>query len=395
MDMAAIGGFAETGVNRQAFSEEDREARQLLVGWGSSLGLNIFADAIGNLFLRYEPETAEGDAILTGSHMDSQPTGGRFDGIYGVLAGLEAIQAIIDSGVAVNRPLEVVAWSNEEGSRFAPGAMGSMLFTGLRQPGEFADLVDGEGVTLSDALAATLEATPQAKHRDFGIPVHAYIETHVEQGPILEQSQKRIGVVTGIQGCRWFEIEIAGEARHAGTTPLGIRKDALQAAIRTVGALNKLTEDASDVTRFTVGRFDVYPDSPNTVAEKVVFTVDLRHPDSAKLQQLGDAIHGIAREHTGPCNAAVTETFSHRPVKFNELVAQSVARSAELLSLPAMQLPSGAFHDAMFMADHCPTGMIFVPSANGISHHPDEFTDRDDLAAGTRVLAESLFALSG
>lgn len=393
VDMAAIGKVGETGVNRQAFSEEDIEARRLLADWARSLGLVSYADAIGNLFFRHQPASASGDAILTGSHMDSQPSGGRFDGIYGVLAGLEAIQAIIESDITVRRPLEVVAWSNEEGSRFAPGAMGSMVFTGFREIDGLIELTDSDGVTLRTALATTIEATPQAEHRDFGFPVHAYIEAHVEQGPVLEKAEKQIGVVTGIQGCRWFEIEVTGEARHAGSTPLGTRKDALQSAIRIIQALNELTEDATDITRFTVGRFDVYPDSPNTVAERVVFTVDLRHPASTKLQQLGDAIDAIARRHAEPCHATIMESFNHAPVEFDDLVTGTVATAADLLSLPAMPIVSGAFHDAMFLADHCPTGMIFVPSAEGISHHPDEFTHRDDLAAGARVLTESIVAL--
>lgn len=393
VDMAAIGNVGETGVNRQAFSEEDIEARLLLADWARSLGLDSYTDAIGNLFFRHQPASASGDAILTGSHMDSQPSGGRFDGIYGVLAGLEAIQAIIESDITVRRPLEVVAWSNEEGSRFAPGAMGSMVFTGFREIDGLIELTDSDGVTLRTALATTIEATPQAEHRDFGFPVHAYIEAHVEQGPVLEKVEKQIGVVTGIQGCRWFEVEVTGEARHAGSTPLGIRKDALQSAIRIIHALNELTEDATDITRFTVGRFDVYPDSPNTVAERVVFTVDLRHPDSTMLLQLGDAIEAVAHDHAVPCQVTVTETFNHAPVQFDNWVTDTVAESAKSLSLPTIRIASGAFHDAMFLANHCPTGMIFVPSARGISHHPDEFTHRDDLAAGARVLTESIVAL--
>lgn len=392
--MAAIGGFGETGVNRQAFSAEDNQARRLLADWTQSLGFRLAVDAVGNLYVRYQPAGAAGDPVLTGSHMDSQPSGGRFDGIYGVLAGLEALEAIQASGVSLERPLEVVAWSNEEGSRFAPGAMGSMTFTGHRQLSDFLDSKDGEGASLRDALAESMTVTPTAEPREFGLSVHAYIETHVEQGPILEESGKTIGVVTGIQGCRWFEVEVLGEARHAGSTPLSVRKDALQAALRIVAKLNAWTADSTDTTRFTVGRFGVQPNSPNTVADRVQFSIDLRHPDSETLHRLGAGVEGIVREHSSPCVVIVTETFTHAPVTFPTGISATIGSVASKLNLDAMHLPSGAFHDAMFLADHCPTGMIFVPSHLGISHHPDEYTAPEDLADGAKVLAEVLVQLA-
>jgi N-carbamoyl-L-amino-acid hydrolase len=392
--MAKIGGFSKTGVNRQAFSEEDIRARKLLIEWAKAAALEVFVDPIANLFIRYQPEGSSGDPVLTGSHMDSQPSGGQFDGIYGVLAGLEAIISIKQAGIKLDRPIEVVAWSNEEGSRFAPGAMGSMLFSGARRLQDFLNITDADGETLGSALAKTIEATPNIQQRQFGVPVHAYIESHIEQGPVLEQSNKQIGIVSGIQGCRWFEVTVTGEARHAGTTPVSIRKDAVQATIAIVNALNEFLEDPSDTTRFTVGRVDVYPNSPNTVAQRVVFSIDLRHPDDAVLTKLGDAFESVIKQNAGPCTASVKETFNHVPVKFSSNVVASIESAVAELGLTSMQLTSGAFHDAMFLADHCPTGMIFIPSVNGISHHPDEFSNLKDLVTGTSVLAKSLLTLA-
>lgn len=393
-DMAVIGGFGQSGVNRQAFSDEDIQARQLLLSWAKLLQLQVFVDPVGNLFLRYQPPGAEGNPILTGSHADSQPSGGRFDGIYGVLAGLEAIQAIQESGVSIKRPLEVVAWSNEEGSRFAPGAMGSMVFTGLRKLEEFLDNPDAEGVLLRDELQCTLAATPEAQARNVQFPVATYIEAHIEQGPVLEKAKKTIGAVSGIQGCRWFEVEVTGETRHAGSTPLSVRRDAMVAAHRIIAELIQHFADPTDITRFTIGRFELSPNSPNTVADRAIFTIDFRHPDAAVLASKGDAIASLVAEEAGPCVASVKETFHHQPVSFPTEIVNAVQSSAEILGLSCKILPSGAFHDAMFMADHCPTGMVFVPSKKGISHHPDEETSAEDLAAGAQVLAEVLVQLA-
>lgn len=394
MEMAAIGGFGAGGVNRQAFSEEDNRARALMLSWAEQLGLSVFFDPIGNLFFRYQPAGAKGDPVLTGSHADSQPTGGRFDGIYGVLAGFEAIEAIQQAGVSLQRPLEVVAWSNEEGSRFAPGAMGSMVFTGLRHLEEFLEARDQDGIRLSDALVSSLAVTADAEARDVRYPIAAYVEAHVEQGPVLEQTGKSIGVVTDIQGCRWFEVEVLGETRHAGSTPLSVRRDAMQSAHRIVSALNAHFADPTDTTRFTVGRFELRPNSPNTVADRACFTIDFRHPDQEVLAQKGDEVVALAESVAAPCEVHVRESFSNPPVHFPAAVVDAVDQAADALDIPRLKLPSGAFHDAMFLADHCPTGMIFVPSRGGISHHPDEYTEPSQLAQGARVLCDTLVNLA-
>ena len=239
VEMARIGAIPGNGVNRQALSAEDIAARRLLLSWAEPLGFSIGADAIGNLFIRRAGREPEAAPIMTGSHMDSQPQGGRFDGIYGVLAALEALEALEQAGIETARPIDLVAWTNEEGGRFAPGAMGSMVFTGVRRLADCLEIRDPAGIALRDALAATLAATPQAAERPFNFPVASYVEAHIEQGPRLEESGNTIGVVTGIQGSRWFNVEVIGEAAHAGTTPLAHRRDAVQEALLMVqGILN-------------------------------------------------------------------------------------------------------------------------------------------------------------
>ena len=389
--MAKIGAIPGNGVNRQALSAEDIEARRLLLGWAAARDFAVGVDGIGNLFIRRAGRDRDAAPVMTGSHMDSQPEGGRFDGIYGVLAGLEALEALDQAGIETARPIDLVAWTNEEGGRFAPGAMGSMVFTGVRRLDDCLTIRDRAGIALADALAVTLAATPEAAARPFNSPVAGYVEAHIEQGPRLEATNHTIGVVSGIQGARWFNVEVTGETAHAGTTPLAERRDAVQDAIAMVGALNRLMADATDTVRFTVGRFDVTPNTPNSVAAKVSFSIDFRHPDGALLAARGDAIAATCRGAARACSVAVTETLTLQPCVFDAAVVDTVEQAAAGLDLAHMRLPSGAFHDAQFMSAVCPTGMIFVPCANGISHNPAEPAD---LAAGARVLVATLAALA-
>ncbi|MGA7800423.1 MAG: M20 family metallo-hydrolase [Gammaproteobacteria bacterium] len=393
-DMAAIGAIEGNGVNRQALSIEDIAARRLLIGWAQQFGFEITGDEIGNLFIRrpgIEPELAP---VMTGSHMDSQPMGGRFDGMYGVLAGFEALQALEQAGVQTRRSIELVAWTNEEGSRFAPGAMGSMVYCGRHRLEDFLGVADADGTTLEQALAETLQAIPEAAVQHHDRTVAAYVEAHIEQGPQLENAGRSIGVVTGIQGCRWFTVEVYGEAAHAGTTPLAGRRDAVQDALACVAALNRLTRDESDIVRFTVGRFDVTPGSVNSVACHVSFSVDLRHPDGRVLEELGDAIDATCRQAVRGCDVKVTELLNHAPCVFDDRVVDAVERVAGDLGCSHMRMPSGAFHDAQFMNDICATGMVFIPCEKGISHNPAEYAKPDDLAAGARVLVAALVDLA-
>lgn len=402
MQMAKLGAITgadgSPGVNRPCLGPLDREARRLLIGWGRAIGLAPSVDALGNLFLRQEGTEPDLAPVLTGSHMDSQPAGGRFDGIWGVIAALEAVQALHEAGVATRRPIEVVAWTNEEGGRFAPGCMGSMAYAGHRPPDTWDAVTDGEGIRFGDALREQLALEADIPRRGLGVvegpAPHAYVEAHIEQGPILEREGLDIGIVTGIQGSRWFLVELQGESAHAGTAPVSTRRDAVQDMVRAINALNTLMEDPTDVLRFTVARIEVAPNSSNSVAETVRFTIDFRHPDAQVLTERGDAIEATIRGAVRNCAVKVTERFHALPVEFAPLVTEAVARAAAAQGLKAKRMPSGAFHDAQFLVPLCPTGMIFVPSRKGTSHNPAEYSSPEQLAKGTRVLAQVLAELA-
>jgi N-carbamoyl-L-amino-acid hydrolase len=394
MEMARIGAIPGNGVNRAALSKDDIAARKVLIGWARDRNFEVGVDAIGNLFVRRPGEDPAAAPVMTGSHMDSQPRGGRFDGIYGVLAALEALEAMDEAQVKTRRPVELVAWTNEEGGRFQPCTMGSAVYSGARKLEEFLEVKDNEGVVLRDALAQTLAATPGLAQRPLRAPAAAYIEAHIEQGPLLENAGKTIGVVTGIQGLRWFNVEVFGKTDHAGTTPLALRQDALRSSIQIIHALHELTRDASDTVRFTVGRMLVTPNSPNSVASHVLFSVDVRHPDPVTIDRLGKSVEPTARKAAEPCAIKVTPTLHDDPCVFDPRVVDAVERAANELRLPGMRLASGASHDAMYMARVCPTGMIFVPCEKGVSHNEAENAKPADLAAGVRVLTAALLELA-
>ena len=395
MEMAKLGAIAGDGVNRACLTELDRAARRMLIDWAREAGATVSVDDGANLWLRREGTDASAAPVLTGSHMDTQPNGGRFDGMYGVIAGLEAITALNDAGITTHRPVEVVAWTNEEGGRFAPGCMGSMSWAGFRPLSTWDDVTDPEGVRFADALAAHLAEEADLPRRPLGGKAHAYVEAHIEQGPRLEAEKLDIGVVTGIQGSRWFTVTLTGETAHAGTTPLALRRDAVQDMVRAIGALNALMADPKDVLRFTVGRIVVEPNTSNSVADKVRFTIDFRHPDRAVLLARGDAITGVVQAAVRDAGVAVHESFHALPVEFAPSVVDAVEAAAQAEGLEHMRMPSGAFHDAQFVVPVCPTGMIFVPCRKGISHNPAEYSEPGQLAAGTRVLARTLVQLAG
>jgi N-carbamoyl-L-amino-acid hydrolase len=392
--MAAIGGLGNGGVTRQALTPEDIAARALLIGWARKLGLEVSIDEAANLFLRRAGQEPQAPPIVAGSHMDSQPAGGRFDGIYGVLAAFEVMQALNDGGIATRRPIDVVAWTNEEGGRFERGCTGSSVWAGQMPLAAFLDDVGSDGVRFADALAATLAATPDLPRRPPHWPAHAYVEPHIEQGPVLENQGIDIAAVTGIQGVRWMRVEVEGVAGHAGTTPAAHRRDALQAAIRAISWLNGLMEDPKDLTRFTVGRLLVEPNSPNTIPQKVTFTIDFRHPDAAELKRRGGAIERVIAEAVKPCTATIVTTAEMKPTPFNGPVPALIENAAAALGLKATRLASGAFHDALYAATVCQAGMLFIPCRNGVSHSPDEYSTPGQCAAGARVLAAVVVELA-
>jgi len=412
MALAQIGRRGETGVDRAAFSPQDRSARRLLYHWGCECGLEASQDAIGNLFLRYPGRSPELAPVLTGSHLDSQPSGGRFDGAYGVLASLEAVAALAGAGIRPARSIEVVAWSNEEGGRFAPGAMGSQIFAGARALADVLTVRDEAGVMLGDALQETLAALPEAAPRGAGPLPSAYLEAHIEQGPRLDHAGFPVGVVTGIQGCLWLEYDVRGAAAHAGTTPHEHRRDALQAALGLIERLRQMCVQRSPDCRFTVGRMSVEPNTPNTVPGRATFTVDFRDADPVAFAELGrelravslcadesaaahaPARHAPARHAPAPCELTVRELFHHVPEMFAQPMVDVVANAALAQNYPVFELVSGAFHDALFVARACPVGMVFVRCRDGISHNPLEYAAPSDVTAGARVLMSALLELA-
>ena len=394
MAMAKIGATGRGGVDRQALNRAEAEARALLAGWARERGFTVEVDGIGNLFVRRSGREAELAPVVAGSHLDSQPTGGNFDGVYGVLAGFEVLEAMSDAGIETRRPVDIAAWTNEEGSRFQPATMGSGVFAGALDLEAMLDVRDNGGISVRAALAEALAATPEAGQRALGFTVFAYLEAHIEQGPILEAENRTIGIVGGIQGLRWFAVEATGQTAHAGTAPLKTRRDALSAAVAMIAALEELMRDPTDTVRFTVGRFETSPNSPNTVPNRVFFTIDFRHPEDAVLTRLGDSVREVCERHAGACTVAVTETIRSWPTTFDPHIVDTVRAASESLGLAHMDIVSGATHDAKFLAEVCPAGMIFVPCAGGISHSEEESAEADDLAAGARVLAEVLVDLA-
>jgi len=394
MALARFGETEKGGVNRQALSNSEIDARAQLVQWGRSLGLEPSVDDAGNLFLRLAGAEPELPSVLVGSHIDSQPTGGKFDGAFGVLAALESVEAIRAAGLRPRRSIEIVSWMNEEGSRFAPGMMGSAIFTGARHLADIKTISDKDGVTVAAALATVLGAEKQLPRRTLGFPVAAFLEAHIEQGPILENEHKTIGVVTGIQGKRTFRVFVDGEENHAGTSPRSSRRDALVAAIDIIRALHERLWDQDDVVRFTVGMLNVTPNAPSVVPARVVFSIDLRHPKALVLGELGDAISAVCRGAAGRCNVEVKELLHDPPLQFPAEIRDRLTAISAALGIPHMELASGAGHDARYLHYYCPTGMVFIPCKGGISHNEAESASKEDIAAGTRVLSEAAFWLA-
>lgn len=394
MTMAQYGATPAGGVNRQALSAEDISARRQMKTWADEYGFTISTDDIGNLFVRRDGTETDADPVTTGSHIDSQPKGGKFDGIYGVMAGLESLVALEDAGIQTKRPIEVIAWMGEEGSRFQPGLMGSLVFTGQFEPEKALAVVDTDGISVGQALKETLDADPDIPRRPTGFSAAAYIETHIEQGPILEAEKKTIGVVTAIQGIRWYGIEVLGQEAHAGTSPMKQRKDALKAAAEMVVALEEVMDDPTDTVRCTFGRFEVFPGSPNTVPGRVFFTIDFRHPDADAFKEYCTQIESTCRAHARGCEVKIDYSLDALPTVFRDDMVETVHKHTKSLNVPFKVMPSGGGHDAQNMHRVCPTGMIFVPCKDGISHNEAEYASPGDLAAGTRVLAACLADLA-
>ena len=395
MAFAQFGALAKGGVNRQALCDEEIPARAQLVRWGNEIGLEASTDEVANLFLRY-PGTDPGlPPVMVGSHIDSQPTGGKFDGPLGVLAGLESVEAIIASGVRPRRSIDVVSWMNEEGSRFAPGMMGSAVYCRRAQAFRtFSAFATRTASAWRPNFTKSLPLNRDLPRRPVGGAPAAFLEMHIEQGTIVETAGKTIGVVTGMQGKRTFRVQVDGEENHAGTSARSMRRDALVAAVDIVRALQDAMWDADDIVRFTIGMFTVTPNAPSVVPGRVVFSLDLRHPDAATLRKLGDAIPEICQKARGRCEVSVKELLHDPPLEFPVPMRDTIKSAATALGVPWMDILSFAGHDSRYLHYICPTAMIFIPCKDGISHNEAESIREQDALDGTRVLAEAVFALA-
>jgi N-carbamoyl-L-amino-acid hydrolase len=395
LEMANIGATPLGGVHRLPFSKEDAESRRLFLSWASARGFAAEMDDFGNIFVRRDGTERNLAPVVSGSHSDTQPNGGRFDGIYGVLAAFEALEAIDDAGIATRRPIEAVIWTAEEAdAQFGVGCLGSQAYANPSKLPKLMDIRNNQNIPVRQALAELMEDHPRAGHRAFKSPIAYYVEAHIEQGPELEARNKTIGIVTAIQGHRSFKVQVTGEAGHAGNTPERLRKDALVAAMQIFSELRKVFHDPDDVVRFTVGEMDVVPNAMAVIPGSVAFTIDFRHPDPETLRSLGDRIAVVARENAGTCNATVSELRHSTPLVFKGPVPEAILKAVESLDYSFMALPSGAGHDARYIAELAPSGMIFIPCWRGISHNEAESATLHDMVAGTRVLANTLVQLA-
>ncbi|WP_370675443.1 Zn-dependent hydrolase [Pleomorphomonas sp. PLEO] len=388
---AAIGATPAGGVNRPALGPHDRAARALLAELGAARGFSVFQDAAANLFLRRAGADNDRPPMLIGSHLDSQPTGGRFDGALGTLAALEVLETLEDQKIVTAGPVELVAWTNEEGSRFSPGAFGSQVYAHGAFPAGWQDAVDSNGARLTDELAATLTALPAAAERPFGGRFTGYLELHIEQGPLLERDGALIGVVEGIQGTRWLEVSIEGQVAHAGTTPLADRHDAMAVAATIIARLQETVMPADADARLTVGRLSLTPGAVNVIPGEVTFSIDLRHPNGPEIERLEAEIIGLTAETaaSGGCHASVRTSMDVAPARFDRRLIGIVEDSAKQRAFPCRRMFSGAFHDALFMARLGPAAMIFVPCRGGLSHNEAEYVEPHQVIAGAQVLCDA------
>ena len=389
--LGKIGALEGGGVCRLALSDDDKAGRDLVIRWMRELGLSISIDGIGNV-IGLRPGQENGAPVMTGSHIDTVRTGGLYDGNLGVLAGLEVIQVLNDANIQTRRPLAVGFFTNEEGARFAPDMMGSLVYVG--------------GLELEQALATTgidgssvgdnLDRIGYCGEAACGAPeVHAFVELHIEQGPLLEQEGVTLGAVTGVQGISWTEFTVYGVSNHAGTTPMSLRHDAAYLAGATIQFVRMLSGQIEGQLA-TVGHLKLFPDLVNVIPNKAVFTVDLRNTDNTLLLQAEQRLHDFLREMAAKEGVRVENRSLARfePVAFDLAMIDRIERNARALGHSVRRMPSGAGHDAQMLARVCPTAMIFTPSVGGISHNIKEYTAPADIEAGANVLLSTLLQLA-
>jgi N-carbamoyl-L-amino-acid hydrolase len=393
MQMAEIGATPHGGCNRQALSDADMAGRRLLSQWAEAAGCRVRVDAVGNLFIRRPGRDDNLPVVMTGSHLDTQPTGGKFDGVYGVLAGLEVIESLNDHEMATAHPIELSVWCNEEGSRFPMAMMGSAVWSGRLPLDTAYELTDRNGISVRHELqrAGVPTGTPLSRQA-----VKASFEVHIEQGPVLEQKAKTIGVVTGVQHMSRHEVIVEGQEAHAGPTPMDMRRDPIRVLADLLPALYAATERRGRDARLTVGFIETLPGSPNTVPGRLRFTVDIRHPDAESYRALREEMNrlvqaALERHALGGDIRCVWEAPG---VSFDPACVAAVRSAAAALGFSSLEMVSGAGHDSCNVSAVAPTAMVFVPCAGGLSHNEAESALPGDLEAGANVLLHAMLSVA-
>ena len=389
METARFGGTVKGGIRRLALTDEDKQARDWFKAAAEAVGCKVAVDEVGNMFARRAGRIAGLAPVCMGSHLDTQPTGGKFDGVLGVLGALEVMRTMHESGYETNAPIEIINWTNEEGSRFAPAMLASGVFAGVFTPEYAYSRDDRDGKKFGDELHLIgYRGSEKAGAHKLG----AMFELHIEQGPILEGENKTIGVVTGVQGMRWFEVTVFGQDAHAGATPMYLRKNALLGAARLVDAIDAVAQRFAPNAVATVGLIENSPNSRNVVPDEVFFTIDLRHPDDDVLAQMELQIQAFLPAILDPLRLTYDERriWTSPAVRFAPELIQCVRRGAEKAGYTTRDIVSGAGHDAAYIARVAPTAMIFVPCLNGLSHNEAESATLEHCAAGAQVLLNAI-----
>lgn len=389
METAQFGATPKGGIKRLTLSDEDKKVRDWFKAQCEALGCTVTVDEVGNMFARRPGRDPSRDPICMGSHLDTQPTGGKFDGVLGVLGGLEVLRTLNELGYETTAPIELVNWTNEEGSRFAPAMLASGVFAGVFTPGFANDREDRDGKRFGEELERIgYRGTEKAGGHRLG----AMFELHIEQGPILEDQQQMIGIVTGVQGMRWYEVTVTGQDAHTGATPMYLRKNALLGAARMIDEIDRIAHAHAPAAVGTVGLIENRPNSRNVIPGEVFFTVDFRHPDEAELDRMEAEFRAALPRVLEPLKLAFEEKriWNSPAVAFDPALIDCVRHGAAKAGYEAREMVSGAGHDAAYIARVAPTTMIFVPCAGGISHNEAESTSFDECAAGAQVLLEAV-----
>ena len=393
MRMAQIGATPKGGCNRQALTDLDKQARDLYVEWAKEAGCTVRVDEMGNIFARRTGENAHLPVVMTGSHIDTQPTGGKFDGVYGVLAGLEVIRSLNDQGVATVAPVEACIWTNEEGARFSPAMIGSGVWSGAFDLPYGHQRTDKQGNTIKEELGRIGYLGEEACKPH---AIKGFFEVHIEQGPILENKARQIGVVNGVQGMHWYDLTITGQPVHAGPTPMEDRRDPFMALHEIIAGLYALVEGYGPQSRVTFGDINATPGSRNTVPESLVLAVDLRHPSQQTLDEMDGRFRDLATQvcdkHQLTCE--VRDEWRSPAVVFDEHCAAAVRKSTQALGYSYLEMTSGAGHDSVYVSNVVPAAMIFIPCEGGVSHNEAENATQEDVEAGCNVLLNAIVELA-